>query len=910
MFDIFYIGDNPELKENLPLATKVNSKKDVSANTKMYWLVDANIRILDYSIFEYRPPVYDQQYTHKWKYKTQEITGLQLIPKSKSLGTKDLYTPVFRKVFDILYTSTPEEYFQNNNTASYVWCIDPEYKISDNIDWVPSDNEPDFIHCFHLANQLQHKYPEKEGGAKLYPRAWKNAKIKYHTALDVFSGYPIIRQLTPGTYFDDNPDENFVWCADPEYDFVGKIDWLPTVFDQEYIHIFKIKGQLEYKYPLDIEAPWDNRCGGVKLYPRNYDQSKAKYQHVLEPQFPVFKTLDPTSVTTDADFFWCMDPEYRIDKLPTWLPMHEKEFIHVFKIKDQLEHKYPLNVVEPWDNRCGGLVLYPSDWENSKIKYQGMMHSSIEWERFKTEEEGREKSTHAWFWVVDDDVEPLADFDWAFQPAVFDNVTHVWQKLNPVTGRQYDYDGVKLCPKEASDKKRPKYMRQPASKQKEYPIYYLAPSDYDLPLQRVYERLSKQTDEDMFWVVDVYTQISSDFAFDYYPTQWDKHNVHVFQNADGSYKSVRLVPKATFLESTYTDHEIANNSFDNLKLINTEASTKPRWPVIDLTAMDKDTFVETLKEIETPFVWTIDSDVTANTKVLNDGFMPNITDLKKVHCWQKSNAITKQTHSYGGLRLWPTSEDYSYLTSSSIKLNRIKNMVYVKEPGATIKAYSIAFISYKDDDAERKYKKLCNHVGSTMDVTWIKDVEGIFAAHQEAANQISSDMFWVVDSDAIVEDDFNFSYIPDVYDKEVVHVWASKNPVNNLEYGYGGVKLFPTQIVRDATSWGLDFTTGLSTRFKAIPEISCVTAFNTSELETWRSAFRECVKLAVSKDPDAPGRLSAWLSPSEDAAFSEYAKLGAKQGKEFGIQYKHDINQLNNINNFNWLTEKFKECQI
>ena len=28
-------------------------------------------------------------------------------------------------------------------------------------------------------------------------------------------------------------------------------------------------------------------------------------------------------------------------------------------------------------------------------------------------------------------------------------------------------------------------------------------------------------------------------------------------------------------------------------------------------------------------------------------------------------------------------------------------------------------------------------------------------------------------------------------DRDAVHVWRSRNPINDLEYGYGGVKLFP-----------------------------------------------------------------------------------------------------------------------
>jgi len=166
-------------------------------------------------------------------------------------------------------------------------------------------------------------------------------------------------------------------------------------------------------------------------------------------------------------------------------------------------------------------------------------------------------------------------------------------------------------------------------------------------------------------------------------------------------------------------------------------------------------------------------------------------------------------------------------------------------------------------------------------------------------------MFWVVDADAEVTNDFMFDYIPDVYDEEVVHVWASINPINNLEYGYGGLKLFPTEIVREATSWGLDFTTGLSSRFKAMPQVSCTTKFNTDAFSTWRSAFRECVKLTLNEDSESSQRLEAWLNTGGDADFSEEAQKGALEGNRFALANKGNLTELDKINNYEWLREQW-----
>ena len=101
-------------------------------------------------------------------------------------------------------------------------------------------------------------------------------------------------------------------------------------------------------------------------------------------------------------------------------------------------------------------------------------------------------------------------------------------------------------------------------------------------------------------------------------------------------------------------------------------------------------------------------------------------------------------------------------------------MQYVKQIGCTYKELNIVLITYKQDNAEELLKRLPERT------VLVQDVDGIFEAHQEAAKLCDSDMFWVVDGDAEVVDDFDFSYIPDVYDREVTHVWHSLNPVTGF----------------------------------------------------------------------------------------------------------------------------------
>ncbi|MDV7400416.1 hypothetical protein RZS08_53870, partial [Arthrospira platensis SPKY1] len=101
-------------------------------------------------------------------------------------------------------------------------------------------------------------------------------------------------------------------------------------------------------------------------------------------------------------------------------------------------------------------------------------------------------------------------------------------------------------------------------------------------------------------------------------------------------------------------------------------------------------------------------------------------------------------------------------------------------------------------------------------------------------------MFWIVDGDAVLMEDFNFDYQVAQWDRETVHVWRSQNPINDLVYGYGGIKLFPRTMTLNMDTSKPDMTTSISGKFKAIEKISNITAFNTDPFNTWKSAFREC----------------------------------------------------------------------
>jgi hypothetical protein len=213
--------------------------------------------------------------------------------------------------------------------------------------------------------------------------------------------------------------------------------------------------------------------------------------------------------------------------------------------------------------------------------------------------------------------------------------------------------------------------------------------------------------------------------------------------------------------------------------------------------------------------------------------------------------------------------------------------------------YDIVFISYNEPNADENFARLKERFPRAKRIDGIK---GIHRAHIAAAKKCFTRMFWVVDGDAQILDSFNFDYkVPD-NELDVVHVWRSINPINNLKYGYGGVKLLPKQLTINMDTSTTDMTMSISSKFKAMEESSNITAFNTDEFSTWRSAFRECCKLAVINNEESNARLDVWCTVGDETAIK-----GALAGKTYGQENTSNKEALAMINDFTWLKDRWQE---
>lgn len=226
--------------------------------------------------------------------------------------------------------------------------------------------------------------------------------------------------------------------------------------------------------------------------------------------------------------------------------------------------------------------------------------------------------------------------------------------------------------------------------------------------------------------------------------------------------------------------------------------------------------------------------------------------------------------------------------------------------------FDIIFISYNEPSAQENFNQLKERFPLVKHVNGVK---GIHQAHIEAAKRSFFEMFWVVDADAKVLDSFHFDYLPPDHQRDHVHVWRSRNPINGLEYGYGGVKLLPKKLTLNMDLSNPDMTTSISPYFLPMEEVSNITAFNTDPFSTWRSAFRECCKLSSKSiqgqvDVETSARLKTWCALNESAAYGFYAYLGALAGRQYGEQNAGNTPALLKINDFDWLKEQFAQIRL
>jgi hypothetical protein len=223
--------------------------------------------------------------------------------------------------------------------------------------------------------------------------------------------------------------------------------------------------------------------------------------------------------------------------------------------------------------------------------------------------------------------------------------------------------------------------------------------------------------------------------------------------------------------------------------------------------------------------------------------------------------------------------------------------------------FDIVFLSYNEPNANDNWEALRARFPYARRLNGVK---GIHRAHQVAARQVGlPDKIWFVDGDNVITDDFDFTPPDDLWD-DAVYVYRAKNAVNDLVYGYGGIKLFPKLKTAEMPTNSTDMTTSISKNFIIVDKVASITKFNTDPFNTWKSAFRECVKLSSKiinrqVNTETEERLATWCTVGADKPYGDYCIKGAIAGTKYGTENKGNSEALTLINNFDWLLKYYEQ---
>lgn len=188
----------------------------------------------------------------------------------------------------------------------------------------------------------------------------------------------------------------------------------------------------------------------------------------------------------------------------------------------------------------------------------------------------------------------------------------------------------------------------------------------------------------------------------------------------------------------------------------------------------------------------------------------------------------------------------------------------------------------------------------------------IYESHRAIAGLSETQNFWVFDADFLPDPFLQLVQETELWEEETdyVHLWHARNPINGLEYGHGGPKLFNrahflTQEKREGPDTTLSVGKGLTVHEECVG----VHKFNWSPFSTWRTALREAVKLFRSDTAESLYRLDVWTDVNRQDYTVDYASYclhGAKTGVKLAESRVH-TGKEEWINDYSFLRTLFNQ---
>ena len=393
--------------------------------------------------------------------------------------------------------------------------------------------------------------------------------------------------------------------------------------------------------------------------------------------------------------------------------------------------------------------------------------------------------------------------------------------------------------------------------------------------------------ENFIWICSSVCDYT-DFDFSYVCDPFAKDNLHVFPSDTQKFGD-------TFFVNVNKTHEVivdmqSLEDHHNLNFNSTVRAKRLPEPII---VTHDDTHINAVAKITGfPYATIITAD--------NVGIeTPNVEPMNLWSPNTKNIIIT----STGATRIIVPSE------AKDIVTNELYDYPYIKRmPKLTKSApLDIVFVSNGETVADQNYEHLLEFTrGLPNKLHRVDGINGRTKALHAAADSSETPWFFCVPAKLFINKKFDWNYQADRMQMPKHYIFNALNPVNDLFYGHQSMVLYNKNLVLGNEGVGLDFT--LDSPHMSVELNSGTVLGDTDEYSTWRTAFREAVKLkhySESGDDVATTRLGVWTSVGK-GNYGEWSIKGAEDGIEFYNEVNGDLPELRQSYYWDWLRTRYE----
>jgi hypothetical protein len=277
-----------------------------------------------------------------------------------------------------------------------------------------------------------------------------------------------------------------------------------------------------------------------------------------------------------------------------------------------------------------------------------------------------------------------------------------------------------------------------------------------------------------------------------------------------------------------------------------------------------------------------------------------VTDEEPISLWSSDTKNIVIT-STGGTRIIVPKEAKNYVDT------QLYDYPYIKKASRLVPSnvLDIVFLSNGEPNADENYENLLKLTrGLPNKITRIEGINGRAAAYHKTAEASNTNWYFVVWGKLFVNPKFDWSWHPDRLQIPKNYIFHAKNPLNGLVYGHQAVVAYNKKLALSTKGNQLDFT--MESPHQVVPILSGTANYNSDAWTTWRTAFRECIKLRYDNTEESKNRLKIWLTTA-NGNFADFSIQGANDAIEYFDSVDGEYSKLKLSYEWDWLREKFQK---